>query len=72
MVNIEKKSLKILGLQINLHTREIQMTISVAILNLGVMDYSYDFINIRNKFPMPELVKNNFLIIEIAQKMNIL
>ena len=43
-----------------------------AILDLRVIDMSYDKIDARNEFPMHKLVRNVILILQIAQKMNIL
>ena len=46
----------------------------ISLINLSALNSfsTYAQNNNINEFPMPELVKNNFLIIEIAQKMNIL
>ena len=43
-----------------------------AILDFGVLEMSYDQINVRNGFLMFKLVENEFLITLIAQKLRIL
>ena len=48
------------------------LMMSAAILDFGVLEMSYDQINVRNGFPMLNLVKNEFLIILIAKKLRIL